>query len=56
MSIYKFPLLSFYNLGVRSVFATGEEAELSRQELELLEALIRNRNIALSRERLLDRH
>ena len=32
----------------------GEEIELAKQEFDLLEILIRNRNIALSREKLLD--
>ncbi len=38
----------------RRVFVNGEEKELTRQEFELLEVLIRNRNIALSRDRLLE--
>lgn len=42
------------DLEARSVFVAGKEAELTRQEFELLETLIRNRNIALSREKLLE--
>lgn len=42
------------DLEARSVFVAGEETELTRQEFELLEVLIRNRNIALSREKLLE--
>lgn len=42
------------DLQARSVFLDDKEAELTRQEFELLEVLIRNRNIALSREKLLE--
>lgn len=37
----------------RKVFKNGEEVSLRPKEYELLEALIRNRNLALSREKLL---
>ena len=37
----------------RKVFKNGEEVGLRPKEYELLEALIRNRNLALSREKLL---
>ena len=42
------------DLDARKVTISGKEAELTRQEFELLEALILNRNIALSREKLLE--
>ena len=42
------------NLEARTVSRDGEEIELAKQEFDLLEILIRNRNIALSREKLLD--
>ncbi len=42
------------NLEARTVSRNGEEIELAKQEFDLLEILIRNRNIALSREKLLD--
>lgn len=42
------------NLEARTVSKNGEEIELAKQEFDLLEILIRNRNIALSREKLLD--
>ncbi len=42
------------NLDARTVFRGSEEIELTKQEFDLLEILIRNRNIALSREKLLD--
>ncbi len=38
----------------RKVTVNGEEVELRNREFALLETLIRNRNIALSREKLLD--
>ncbi|MBQ7776426.1 MAG: response regulator transcription factor [Lachnospiraceae bacterium] len=44
----------FVNLEARTVSRSGEEIELAKQEFDLLEILIRNRNIALSREKLLD--
>jgi DNA-binding response OmpR family regulator len=42
------------DLSGRKVTAGGENIELSHQEYELLEVLITNRNIALSREKLLE--
>lgn len=42
------------NLCARSVFLDDREVELTPQEFELLEVLVRNRNIALSREQLLE--
>lgn len=42
------------DLEARRVLVEGREVELTRQEFELLEILIRNRNIALSREKLLE--
>ena len=42
------------NLEARTVSRGEEEIELAKQEFDLLEILIRNRNIALSREKLLD--
>lgn len=42
------------NLEARTVSRNGEEIELTKQEFDLLEILILNRNIALSREKLLD--
>lgn len=42
------------DLKARKVMVDGEEIELTRQEFELLEVLILNRNIALSREKLLE--
>jgi DNA-binding response OmpR family regulator len=44
----------YVNLEARTVSRDGEEIELAKQEFDLLEILIRNRNIALSREKLLD--
>lgn len=44
----------YVNLEARTVSKDGEEIELAKQEFDLLEILIRNRNIALSREKLLD--
>ncbi len=44
----------YVNLEARTVSRNGEEIELAKQEFDLLEILIRNRNIALSREKLLD--
>jgi len=38
----------------RTVNVNGKEADLSPQEFELLEVLIRNQNIALSRDKLLE--
>jgi len=42
------------NLSDRTVLVNDKEADLSPKEFELLEALIRNQNIALSREKLLE--
>ena len=42
------------DLKARKVLVNGAEVELARQEFELLEVLILNRNIALSREKLLE--
>lgn len=42
------------DLKARKVTVNGREIELAKQEFELLEALILNRNIALSREKLLE--
>ena len=44
----------YVNLEARTVSRGDEEIELAKQEFDLLEILIRNRNIALSREKLLD--
>ena len=44
----------YVNLEARTVSRGEEEIELAKQEFDLLEILIRNRNIALSREKLLD--
>ncbi len=44
----------YVNLEARTVSKDGEEIELAKQEFDLLEILIRNRNIAMSREKLLD--
>lgn len=44
----------YVNLEARTVSRDEEEIELAKQEFDLLEILIRNRNIALSREKLLD--
>lgn len=44
----------YVNLEARTVSKDGEEVELAKQEFDLLEILIQNRNIALSREKLLD--
>ncbi|MBR4086196.1 MAG: response regulator transcription factor [Lachnospiraceae bacterium] len=44
----------YVNLEARTVSRDDEEIELAKQEFDLLEILIRNRNIALSREKLLD--
>ena len=43
-----------YDFDRRQVFLNGAVVECTPKEYELLEVLIRNRNIALSRERLLD--
>ena len=42
------------DLKARKVSVCGKETELAKQEFDLLEALILNRNIALSREKLLE--
>lgn len=42
------------NLGRRTVMQEGEEIPLTPQEFALLEVLIENRNIALSRDKLLE--
>ena len=42
------------DLEARKVLVQGNETELTRQEFELLETLILNRNIARSREKLLE--
>lgn len=42
------------DLKARRVTVSGREVELAKQEFELLEVLILNRNIALSREKLLE--
>jgi DNA-binding response OmpR family regulator len=42
-------------LAEKQVFRNGEALDLTAQEFELLEVLIRNRNIALSRETLLEK-
>ena len=42
------------NLTDRTISVSGEEVILSPQEFELLDVLIRNRNIALSRDKLLE--
>lgn len=42
------------NLGQRTVMQEGEEIPLTPQEFALLEVLIENRNIALSRDKLLE--
>ena len=42
------------DLKARRVTVNGREVELAKQEFELLEVLILNRNIALSREKLLE--
>jgi len=42
------------NIADRTVKVSGKEADLSPQEFELLEVLIRNQNIALSRDKLLE--
>ena len=42
------------DLKARKTVVDGVETELTRQEFELLEVLILNQNIALSREKLLD--
>lgn len=44
----------YVNLEARTVSRGEEEIELAKQEFDLLEILIQNRNIALSREKLLD--
>ena len=41
-------------LGMRRVYVAGEEIMLTPQEFDLLDTLIRNRNLALSREKLLE--
>jgi DNA-binding response OmpR family regulator len=42
------------NMADRTVTVNGGQADLSPREFELLDVLIRNRNIALSREKLLE--
>jgi len=42
------------NLSDRTVEVAGQDADLSPQEFELLEVLIKNQNIALSRDKLLE--
>ena len=42
------------DLSAKKAYRMGEEVELTRQEFELLEVLLENRNIALSREKLLE--
>lgn len=42
------------DLSAKKAYRLGEEVELTRQEFELLEVLLENRNIALSREKLLE--
>jgi DNA-binding response OmpR family regulator len=42
------------NLSDRAVTSNGTQIELSHREFELLEVLIKNQNIALSREKLLE--
>lgn len=42
------------NLDTHQVYVRNEEVTLALKEFELLETLIRNRNLALSRERLLE--
>lgn len=42
------------DLKAKTVMVGGKDVELTRQEFELLEVLILNRNIALSREKLLE--
>ena len=42
------------DLKARTALVRGKSVELTRQEFELLEVLILNRNIALSREKLLE--
>lgn len=42
------------NFNSRKVFFDGEEVKLTPKEFDLLETLIQNRNIALTREKLLD--
>jgi len=42
------------NMTDRTVKVSGEDVDLSPQEFELLEVLIRNQNIALSRDKLLE--
>ena len=42
------------DLAARRVFRGGEEVYLTPQEYSLLEALVVNRNLALSREKLLE--
>ncbi len=39
----------------RRIYKSGEAVECTPKEYELLETLVKNRNIALSREKLLDR-
>lgn len=46
---------TFINLESRVVTVNGSEIELTLREYELLEILIKNKNIALSREKLLKR-
>ena len=50
--------ISFDNINVdfdsRKVYVDGNETKLTPKEFDLLEVLIRNRNIALTRDRLLD--
>ncbi len=51
-------LFKYKNLTIdfneRTVYKDGEEVELTAKEFELLEVLIRNKNLALSREKLLE--
>ncbi len=42
------------NLGMRRVYVLGEEVFLTPQEFELLHVLVKNRNLALSRDKLLE--
>ncbi|MWV42813.1 response regulator [Paenibacillus sp. HJL G12] len=42
------------HLAARKIYKSGQPVELTAREFELLEVLIQNRNIALSREKLLE--
>ena len=42
------------DLAAKKAYLSGEEVELTRQEFALLEVLLQNRNIALSRDKLLE--